>query len=299
MKKQNFITSQIDGLCALILVLPISCLATELDVANISENQSAISIEIERPRPLATAALALMDKYGYSVAYEDPIYSFDDKLEDAAPRVFKSSRVPSTGKPLTLMVPKGGMLAARISSKSPSDVLHKVIESQYASNRGGQFRLEQRGDLYQIIPTHTKVKNGNWSNQRTVLDSNISLVQKSRTDQELIKEICDEVAEKSGIRIQAVWPISINVASDAVPTTYNFGSNLEPARNILIRALDAIASERGKMSWIMLYNPQSGQEGYMLNLVQVPSSPNFSPPAVVRPAVVDKLGAAGNHPSFK
>src|SRR5262249_55324295 len=158
----------------------------------VNENGSEL-LKVDSARPVARAVLSLEARYGYVITYEDPRYSVDDDLIDAAPAVRKNyssaksaasqagvgAKAPETVLPLPA--------ATNISSQEMATLLDELVRRQGASLYGGHFRVEQTGELFHVLPAEVRDKSGNWSSQKSLLDVQITLPVQDRTEKQLYR----------------------------------------------------------------------------------------------------------------
>jgi len=267
---------------AITAVVPPSFAVTTDEVV-MSVDHGVTTFTVESPRPLASAARELVSRYGLVISYEDPAYAYGEDLQDVTRHVAKGAVRFIPG---TVIVPKGGKLAVRVESTDAAVILERLVQAQSKSGSGGRFRIEQTGDAIHIIPVANMARDGTWVAVSSILDVPISLPTEDRTDYQLIDEICSAISAASNVRVaQFSWLQNGIFNPDQGPPRFRFGAKNEAARNVLMRALTAIAARRQKMTWSLLYDTSPGTGPYILNIVPVPTKDVIpAPVATPRPS---------------
>jgi hypothetical protein len=253
---------------------PTSVLATNVETASLNVHDGVTTLSAESARPLATAIQLLVDRDGALITYEDPPYTFKDDLQDVTRDVAKgwAKYVPGT-----VIVPMGGKLAVNVASTDVALVLEQLVQTQSESGTGGRFRVEQTGDAFHVVPTQVRDHNGNWALSASILDIPISIPTQDRAAQEILDEICKAVSAAAHVRLWIGMGLGGGLMSTAGPPQYRLGADYEPARSVLMRALAAVAVDRGKLTWVLFY----GDDSYALSIFGVPD--RAVPPATAQP----------------
>jgi|SRR5579872_1577659 len=255
--------------------------ATDLETATLETKNSGSTLTVESPRPVAKAVEFLVAKYGYVVTYEDPRYGYVDDLEDITAKVRKDVDQYPSGKAPKVIVPLGGKLTissssiksvASASSTDIADVLKQVVQ---ASDHG-HFRVEQAGDVFHVVPTEVRDRDGNWVTQSSILDVSISLPMQDRTAYGTIKAICQAVSGAAHVHVDVgsgVWRGGLT--NESGPVQYRLGANNERARSVLLRALAIInpPNTNTKRAWLLFYGSPE-DPSYALNLMAVQGRTN-------------------------
>jgi hypothetical protein len=250
------------------------------DSASFTPDNGSVLLKIDSGRPVDRAVDTLQTRYGYVITYEDPRYTNEDDLQDVAAKVRKDySRYPPGLAP-KLMVPKGGKLTLRLPASkdiSPQDlasILQQLARAQGTSSRGGHFRVAQVGDVFHLVPTEVRNRKGNWSHYNSLLDTPISLPKQDRSESELYRAIADAVSAATHVRLWIVvnGGIVIGLVSPELHTS--MGATLEPARNVLMRALQL---HRSRRTWAVLYDPEEDNNMFALNVWDFPAKPPEPP----------------------
>lgn len=237
----------------------------------ITAEGSKIHIAANDPRPLDQVVEALQQKYGWRINYEDPQYISKLDLTDA-----KSS---SDGRP----EPGGGSFAVDVPAGTPADAppdaqktLQLIVDAYNQSNNPGRFDLRHpSADQFDIVGTSAHDDKGKISKQDVVLDTLITIPGEDRTVADTVDLICQKVSDKSHISVTlGVHPMGLDRQHG------NVGGKEMSARAYISAATEPTGR---KISWRLLYDPDS--KGYVLNLHQfrVPPPPS-KPPAPAPPA---------------
>ncbi len=232
-------------------------------------------IIVDDPRPVAKAAEILSAKYGYVVTYEDPEYQYEGDVREVTQEVAKSASPKNR-----VLVPAGGALTIRnLKGLAHIDAAARgramvaaVIEAQGAEpSQGGTFRIAESRGMIHIIPQKVRDANGEWVSARPVLDTIITIPQRTRSGLEMLREICEALSKKTGETV-VLGAISLNAFSRIQVTN---GADNVPAREVLSILLGASAA---KMSWQLFYAPDL--QWHVLNIRPAPGDlPNLGEPA--------------------
>ena len=269
-------------LAAIAVVLP-------FDVAGAQTSSNSTTLTVGRT---AEAIDALVSRYGYVITFEEPGYSYADDFEDmpaqyrrdldrypkgaAAPKVL----VPR-GNPLTLTVP----VSSVVSTQDIAAVLRQLVQLQSASDHGAHFRVEQVGDAFNVIPTETRDRNGNWSAQKSIFDAAITIPKQERSAMGTVNAVCAAVGAASHVSVNLLTgPMTMLLYTRSV-----IGASDEPARSVMTRALSGL---NRKLSWRVGYFAQL--HSYLLVITVVPEK---SPPAVTKAAAPSTSAAPVTPPS--
>jgi hypothetical protein len=256
----------------------------------------AATITVEGSRPVAKVVENLIEKYGYAITYEDPRYAYEEDLKDVAAQVRKDFDKYPPGQAPKTIVPKGGALTVSYSTEDPASILNQVVQTRTAN--GARFHVERTGDYFHIVPTERRDAEGRWEAHNSVLEIPISLVAHDRTEREMIQAICDAVSENSDVRIilGGKYMVITGFAEEGAEPKrlYRMGADNEPARKVLLRALESVGKVTGeRLTWLMYYD--FGLRKYALNVIPIPDrsstavKPKISPAPQIRgePTSVD------------
>lgn len=267
----------------------ISCLAFCLacavvpDVALCAQASSAASAgpkarKVDDARPVAAAVEALMAEYRVPITYEDPRYAYAADLQDVTLAVRRDLHGAKPRSDQLVIVPRGGAVTVQFLGDAASS-LKALVDS--ATSVGGRFRVVAAERFLHVVPAEIRDRDGNWRAQSSALDVRISLPRAERTANALIADICAALTSAGDVRVSLMTSLEGGFGGEG-PPTYEFEANDEVARNVLVRALELVSSEFGRLSWMLFYgNALSPDNGYALNLVALrePMQGPTRPPA--------------------
>jgi hypothetical protein len=261
----NRIFNTVLGICAIFSPLLLSPLIAQIELAK--ENLDSARIEhfgnmatltINSGRPLASASLALENKYGLQINYEDPPFLDVQDLHDVTDLV---SRSPSPNR--RVIVPKGGVLDLKfpISAgmpENPADLLRSLLEAHNQKMNPGIFHIIQHGSTYTIAPQGVQNKKNEFVSQKSPLDTRIDLPILEGNLITIIKMITQKVTISSGVNI-VIGMVPDNLFSQ---TSASLGNYSGTARDLLQSAIDSTGR---KMAWRLLCDA----DGCAFNVHQV------------------------------
>lgn len=236
----------------------------------ITEAGGKIRIATNDPRPLDQIVNALQQKYGWRINYEDPQYISKLDLKDA-----KSS---SDGRP----EPSGGSFAVEVPSGPSADALpdeqktlQLIVDTYNQSNNPGRFDLRHPSpEQVDIVGTSAHDQKGKISRQVVVLDTPITILAEDRTVADTVNLICQKISDKGHVSITlGVYPLGLDRQRATV------GGTEMTARAYISTATEPTGR---KISWRLLYDPDS--KSYVLDLHQFRVPPPPSKPPVPAPS---------------
>jgi hypothetical protein len=255
--------------------------------ATFTEEKGSVVLKIDSTRPVERAAETFQSRYGYVISYEDPLYTYEDDLQDDAPKIVRDYSRYAPGTAPKLMGPKGGQLTLRLpaSSSITSDelatALRQLVEAQASSHQGGgHFRVEQAGDVFHVIPTEVRDRNGNWARYSSPLDAPISLPVQDRSEKELYRAIAEAASAATGVSIHAMVNGGIVTGPLLPEPRFNVGAIQERARDVLLRALQLHPT---RQTWALRCGP-GWRYACVLNIGDLPTHSQAQPSAVKEPA---------------
>ncbi len=195
---------------------------------------------VDDPRPLWRGLRILEEKRGWAVSYEDPQYSGADLVDRTAENYSGATRA---------LMPRGGHLEAEIpGDATPSAAIRFLIDAG-RRNHTAEFKSQLIGSMVVVIPP-----------QGSPLDLSVSMPQKDRNLDEILRELAQNMSGLGPVRVHEPGMLVGSVARSS------FGTNSEPARNVLVRALQAASNagpRRPIYVWDLLY---ASNFGYVLNI---------------------------------
>jgi hypothetical protein len=246
------------------------------DSALFTPGNGSILLKIDSGRPVGRAVRTLQTRYGYVITYEDPQYTDEDDLQNVSASVVRNYSNYAPGTAPKVIVPKGSQLtlhlpaSLNIGTQDLNAILQQLVRAQATGPRGGHFRVEQTGEVFHVIPTEVRDRNGNWSPHASILGTPISLPEQDRGEEELYQQIADalKAARHIGIRVLINGGWVIGRPAPELRTT--MGATQEPARTVLSRALQLHPVRR---TWALLHAPEDGSNVFMLNVWDFPAEP--------------------------
>lgn len=240
---------------------------------------------VDDPRPVARAVEELVQRYEYTITYEDPRYEYAGDIKDVTEEVRRDLHKFAAGKAPRVLVPFGGTLnisysVSRLSERpeNPSELIDQVL-SAYAEFAGERvFRLEQDDKFIHVIPNKIRNGSGEWVEQGSILDGRITISVKERSLEEMLQEICTAVSAEQRVRVAIGSAPHLSWGADRA-----VGATGESARTVLLRTLN---SSGRQVVWQIFYGPDI--KAYFLNLRALPHRDESLKP---RPAPPAKPGA--------
>jgi hypothetical protein len=223
-----------------------------------SESAGKVHLAVNDPRPLAQAFDVLQQQYGWRINYEDPQYTAKPDLADAKGAADQSSASGSH------KIPAGGNFAVDFPSGSapntPPDeqkTLQLMVDAYNHSENPGRFELRQDSpEQFDVVGTSARDSQGKISTQPAPLDLAITIPSAERTIADTIDILCQKVSEKSHHQITlGVHPLGLDRAKITI------GGKELKARAYLVSAIEPSGR---KISWRLIYDPES--KSYVLNL---------------------------------
>lgn len=271
---------------------------------------SQSSIGIDDPRPVAKAVEELVSRYGYVITYEDPRHAYEGDLQDVTTQVRKDLDQYPPGKAPKVIVPRGGRLtlalpsSASVSTQSVASVLGQLIRAQSSRGEGGHFRVVQVGEVFHVVPTEVRDRNGNWTAQSSILDVPISLPVEDRSEGAMVDAIAKAVSAEAHVKVYIGGGVGRGIFNPNRPQPYNLGADNERASDVLMRALVLLNDPKSgtwisqRLTWQLLYD--SSDNAYFLNIAVVPNRTSSPPVAApVQKASTDSpAGTSAQQPGI-
>jgi hypothetical protein len=222
-------------------------------------------IHVQDARPVQAAVNALLERYPIVITYEDPKYEFADDIVDL------TDRMPHPPK-VRVLAPVGGVLQVSYEASkeigqpvSMAATLNDIVRAKNTFETGGRFQVEQRGDVFHVVPAQIRDAHGVWVNRGSILEAPISMTTPGMDGLELLGAVAKNVNEVSGIRV-IVSAAGLTNALRRYRGTVE--AKNEPARDVLLRTLHSISP---RLSWLLDYDPTF--QYYVLNVVLAAEPP--------------------------
>lgn len=224
----------------------------------VTHEQGKTTVSANEPRPLRQAVEALAQEYGWTVDYEDPVYSEADAIE-RTDLAFLASH-PAEKQHLVLghrfksEFPDSTTSGTSVSEEKA--ILQKVIDDYNKSGNPGKFTLlDEGGGRFAVVGT-----NAGGGQAPGILESLISIDGKATNGSWVLTKICDTLTSTSGLQVRLLqYPLNVLVRTQVNPRAEN-----ERARDIL---RDVLSQAPQKLMWSLLYDIDD--KTYYLNLLPV------------------------------
>ncbi len=196
------------------------------------------------PRLTARPVSALLQQFrtreGIAVTYEDPRYSKRSDM-DEKPATFTYTR-------------------QELHSPDGAEVVIARMLRGYGANGGLTFRVVRDGPRLHVVTSEGLNPAGARIHQDPILDTLINLPPRRRTGSQLLQEICDQIKEQTGYRVD------IGPGDAGLHDYTTMGIENQPASAAFEKVWDNLTSP-GTFVWDLYYDPADG--GYGLNFSYV------------------------------
>ena len=232
----------------------------------VTHDQGKTTVAANEPRPLRQAMEALAQEYGWTIDYEDPVYSEADAIERTDPAFLASHPGEKqhlvSGHRFKSEFPESTTSGTSVSEEKA--ILQKVIDDYNKSGNPGRFTLlDEGGGRFAVVGTKAGGDQG-------ILESIISIDGKATTTNGswALAKICDALTASSGVQVRLLqYPLNVLVRTQVNPHAQS-----ETARNVLRGVLSRAPQ---KLMWSLLYDIDD--KTYYLNLlpaIKVTPTPN-------------------------
>lgn len=241
-------------------------------------------LNIDDGRPVAKAVEGLVSRYGYVITYEDPRHAYQGDLKDVTAQVRKDLDKYPPGKAPKVIVPRGGTLSltlpssTSVSAQTVASLLDQLVHAQSSRGEGGHFRVVQDGDVFHVVPTEIRDRNGNWIPQSSILDVPISLPAEDRSEADMIGAITAAVSAETHTKVYVGGGVGGGISNPNRPRPYHLGAENERASDVLMRALILLNDPKNgrwrpqRMTWQLFYDNSDNM--YFLNISSAPDGPS-------------------------
>src|SRR5437868_7392960 len=203
------------------------------------------SVVANSPRPLLQAITGIAEHYGWTINYEDPLYRNGELIDDTNPEwralhpQAAGPRIPS-GRVFRASVPVSQNMER--GSEGERLALQELVADYNQSGNPGQFTLLLLDTgFFSVVGKNA----GSSAHGQSILDTPVSISFTSRSANETINLILNQVSAKTGISIvKGVWPFNATV-----PSRVSVGGAAVPARELLQQT---IAQMPVKLVWHLL-----------------------------------------------
>jgi hypothetical protein len=262
--------------------------------AHAQTGQGVTQLNIDDPRPVAKAVEELVARYGYVITYEDPRHAYEGDLQDVTTQVRRDLDQYPPGKAPKVIGPRGGKLtvtlptSASVNTQTIASVLDQLTRAQSIRGEGGHFRVVQVGDVFHVVPTEVRDRNGNWIAQSSILDAPISLPMEDRSEVGMLDAIVKAVSANAHVKVYIGGGAGIGggIANPNRPASYHLGADNERASDLLMQALVLLNDPKAgtwypqRLRWQLFYDRDNNS--YFLNIESVPDLPSAPLPTGVQ-----------------
>jgi hypothetical protein len=221
----------------------------------VTHNGSTAKVMSNEPRPLRQAVESLSQEYGWTVDYEDPVYSNDEAVERTDPLWAAShpgvrQRLVA-GHRFESEFPEAADMSSATEEKG---VLQKIVADFNKSGNPGQFAVvDEESRRFAIVGQANGAT-------KTILDTPITLNIVQRNGSFALDSLSEALTISSGTKVVvAAYPLNL-----FVQTMYTINAANQPAREVL---LDMVDATHRKIEWTLLYDIDD--KAYYLNLIGV------------------------------
>ncbi len=220
--------------------------------AQVEHQQGRAIVMADDPRPLWQAIVAVREEYGWIVSYEDaPIISPVDLVDNSAPS-WRAAHPNEKG----YMIPRGREFSSTFSdigrplgADGEQQVLQKLIADYNVSGNPGKYRLRKDGpERYFVIAEYANNAGGHEEAVKPVLDTAIFLPSATRSAQETVGVILQELSRASGVEVICTGAPTSTLGRAQV----TIGGTAAPARTWL---LATFAASGRPMLWDLMFEP--------------------------------------------
>ena len=245
-------------------------------MTNAQAQANRIDLFVDNPRPVAEAIKMLVSKYPVVVTYEDPRYRYHGDIRDVTLEVRRDMHLyddPSEA-PKVLGLAGGAFSLSYTGSHETGEpvdwaaTLRQIVDTHAVGDSGGRFGIERSGDIFHVVPTAIKNRDGLWVEQASILDTVISIPGPEPNVGDMLDAICDALTEITGESV-TLGPVPL---SSILFHEGTYEANNERARDAVLRTLQSVSEY---LTWQLFYDP--GREFYALNIRPVALPPRISP----------------------
>ncbi len=222
----------------------------------VTHNGSTAKVQANEPRPLRQAVQSLSEEYGWTIDYEDPMYSDAEVIDRTDPAWVASH--PGIRQRLVAghsfesvfpEVAKTGDLATE-----KNNVLQKVVADYNRSGNPGQFTLVDEGAGRFAIVGQTNGKT------QAILDTPVTVNIAGQNGSFALDAFSEALSASSGIKLTVLtYPLNL-----FVQTEFTTRADNQPAREVL---RDLVDTTHRNIESMLLYDIDD--KAYYLNLIAV------------------------------
>lgn len=195
-------------------------------------NDGIVTVTANSTRPLWQALDSVRRQYGWTVDYEDPLYSSD------------SDQITSDSVHGHYL--KGGSFVPRFqepknnSAKEEQRVLQEVVD-QYNGQYPGKYRVLKISDFrFDVAPS------------QSILDQPIKIDSETRSLRAEVDEIVASLTRATGIKVEQAGLIDNAMEQNQISLKH---ASAVPARQLLNEVLNRVPIQK---VWLFTFNPDGG-----------------------------------------
>ncbi len=227
-------------------------------------------VQVDHGRALSEVADQLEKRFGVVVTYEDAPWVAASDIADVTQLVIRANGPGKAAPPGPVLVPRNAVLDFSYpldpASGRPRDfsaLIDAMLASYDAGGNPGQFRVENDGNFYHLIPARVQAPDSKWRDVAPPLSTRIDLPDEERTIDDTLDLVMAQINRSSEFRVTWGWyPLNL-----FVHTKVRFAANGVPARDV-IRGLLRLVPNR--MTWRLNFDPMD--RFYALSFVGLPGS---------------------------
>jgi hypothetical protein len=212
-------------------------------------------VSVVDPRPLYEAVIAVSQRYGWIVDYEDPVYSAQESKEVTAPE-WRRSHPNARG----VFDPSGGMFVANLGEigekPKETETLEKLVSQYNQSANPGYFRVIHAPTGRTIVSGRSRATPASMSNG--VFDSIFQPAKEPEDAGTALEQLAKECSASSGVSIK----VGI-VPANAVNLTKVSGADARISCRVGIERI--LSSIPAASTYFLLY--EIGEQSYFLSVV--------------------------------
>lgn len=243
--------------------------------------QSGFRLSTSSPRALFDLVDQLDKRFGWLVTYEDaPVVAPQDLVDITSPNYHGPGRAYAFfSRPVTVQtgLPDPAVLAKQEAEDVVSvrtqerETMEAVLKEYQSSGNPGSFKMLQNGKYIHVFPDMSRDRNGIERPFEPMLSTEVTVPPGAYRLDQLLWLVCDQVAEKRGIRIlRGEIPTGTFLA-----ITVRAAAENEAAREVLVSAFEnskAVRAAHGAYDvryfrWALLYDPDPDAEAYFMNVL--------------------------------
>ncbi len=224
--------------------------------ALISYKNKQVLIAAKDPRPLNQALQAVAQQDGWTVDYEDPVYSKAES-RDITDAAWRRSHPQEAG----LLIPSGFAFDAVLDNRDKVkdhevEVLEQIVKQYNQSGNPGTFRVVRLPADRMVVSGRSRMTQGVW---RELFDTEVVPASQTQVAMNSLQDVVSQCAARSGKAILlGVFPAAL--LAQTMVSGYDGPS--VPCRNEITRIIAALPSA---FSYQLLYD--IGSTSYVLSIM--------------------------------